>query len=219
MKLISFLKKENQNIVLNDSHNKDVYTEIGHNIDSFVDKSTHSKINEKYGLTEFFNIIKDIISNDTVKQMKHFRQHCNTSCYKHCMQVAYFTYISCKALKLDYISATRAAMLHDLFLYDWRKKYRDIQLPGLHAFVHPQIALKNANEIFDLNDLEKDVILKHMWPVTFSLPRYRESYIVTIMDKYSACLETYLYIQSKLKTKTFYRYAYIFLSVIFFRLI
>ena len=219
MKLISFLKKENKNIVLNDSDTEDIYTEIGHNIDSFVDKSAHSKINEKYGLTEFFDIIKDIISNDTVKQMKHFRQHCNTSCYKHCMQVAYFTYISCKALKLDYISATRAAMLHDLFLYDWRKKYRDIQLPGLHAFVHPQIALKNAIKIFDLNDLEKDIILKHMWPVTFSLPRYRESYIVTIMDKYSACLETYLYIQSKLKRKTFYRYAYIFLSVIFFRLI
>ena len=219
MKLISFFRKQSKDIVLHDNNSKDIYTDIGHNIISFIDPHTHAKMNEKYGLTEFFEIIKDIISNDTVKQMKHFRQHCNTSCYKHCMQVAYFTYISCKALKLDYISATRAAMVHDLFLYDWRKKYRNVQLPGLHAFVHPQIALKNANAIFDLNDLEKDIILKHMWPVTCSLPRYRESYIVTIMDKYSACLETYLYIQNKLKRKTFYRYAYIFLSIIFFRLI
>ena len=217
MKLISFLKKENKNIVLNDSDTEDIYTEIGHNIDSFVDKSAHSKINEKYGLIEFFDIIKDIISNDTVKQMKHFRQHCNTSCYKHCMQVAYFTYISCKALKLDYISATRAAMLHDLFLYDWRKRQPDRK--GLHAFTHGRTACDNASKLFNLNDKEKYMIIKHMWPVTFSLPRYRESYIVTIMDKYSACLETYLYIQSKLKRKTFYRYAYIFLSVIFFRLI
>ena len=198
---------------------QDVYTNIGCNIDSYVDPQIHLNMDKKYNLKEFFDIIKDLISNDVVKQMKNYRQHCNTSCYKHCMQVAYFTYIACKKLKLDYISATRAAMLHDLFLYDWRKKYRNIELPGLHAFVHPQIALKNANNLFELNEMEKDIILKHMWPVTFSLPKYRESYIVTVMDKYSACLETYLYIQNKLERRTFYRYAYIFLSMIFFRII
>ena len=106
-------------------------------------------------------------------------------------------------------------MLHDLFLYVWRKKYRSIELPGLHAFVHPKIALKNASEIFELNDIEKDIIEKHMWPVTFSLPKYKESYIVTIMDKYSACLETYLYIKEKLEKKTFYKRAYTFLSNFF----
>ncbi len=198
--------------------NEDIYTNIGTQIDSYVNKDIHSRMHKKYQLTEFFTIIDDIISNDTVKQMKNYRQHCNTSCYKHCMQVAYFTYIACKKLKLDYISATRAAMLHDLFLYDWRKKHRDIDLPGLHAFIHPQIAFKNASKLFELNDIERDIILKHMWPVTFGMPRYRETFIVTVMDKYSACLETYLYLQSKLETKTFYRYAYIFLSMIFFRI-
>ena len=135
------------------------------------------------------------------------------------MQVAYYTYIACKKMRLDYVSATRAAMVHDLFLYDWRKKYRNVDLPGLHAFVHPKIALKNASKLFDLNDIEKDVISKHMWPVTFGFPKYMESYIVTIMDKYSACLETYYYIRNKLSQKTFYKYAYIFLSMIFFRII
>lgn len=196
---------------------KDIYTNLGLNIDTYIDKSIHSKMDKKYYLNEFFSIIEDIISNNVVKQMKYFRQHCNTSCYKHCMQVAYFTYIACKKLKLDYISATRAAMLHDLFLYDWRKNNRDIILPGLHAFVHPQIALKNANQLFKLNQKEQDIILKHMWPVTFALPKYKESYIVTIMDKYSACLETYFYIKNKLRTKTFYRYAYIFSSLILFK--
>mgnify|MGYP005766812809 CR=1 FL=1 len=198
---------------------KDIYTQIGCNIDTFFENNSYIYTDSKYHLTEFFDIINDIISNKTVQEMKKYRQHCNTSCFKHCMQVAYFTFIACKALKLDYVSATRAAMIHDLFLYDWRKKYRDIELPGLHAFVHPEIALKNANKIFDLNDKEKDVIRKHMWPVTFAFPRYRESYIVTIMDKYSACMETYLYIQEKLKRKTFYKTAYIFLSLIFFRII
>lgn len=198
---------------------KDIYTQIGCNIDTFFENKSYIFADSKYHLAEFFDIIQDIISNKTVQEMKNYRQHCNTSCFKHCMQVAYFTFIACKSLKLDYVSATRAAMIHDLFLYDWRKKYRDIELPGLHAFVHPEIALKNANKIFSLNDKEKDVILKHMWPVTFAFPRYRESYIVTIMDKYSACIETYLYIQEKLKRKSFYKTIYIFLSLIFFRII
>lgn len=217
MKLFNLIK-DNKNLDIVETYNEDIYTDIGHNIDIYLDKNDHI-LNKKYHLIEFFDIIKDIISNDTVKQMKNYRQHCNTSCYKHCMQVAYFTYIACKKLKLDYISATRAAMIHDLFLYDWRKKYRNIELPGLHAFVHPQIALKNASKLFDLNDIEKDVIEKHMWPLTIKFPRYKEAYIVTIMDKYSACLETYLYIISKLKKKKIYKYAYIFLSVVFFRLI
>ena len=167
---------------------------------------------------EFFDIIKDIISNDIVKQMKNYRQHCDTSCYKHCMQVAYFTYVVCKRFKLDYVSATRAAMLHDLFLYDWHEKHSDDEFTGLHAFAHPKIALRNANEIFSLNDKEKDIILKHMWPVTIKFPKYKEAYIVTFMDKYSACLETYWYLQSKLKRKTLYRYAYIFLTVLLLRI-
>lgn len=168
---------------------------------------------------EFFNIIDAIISNETVQKMKYYRQHCDTSCYEHCLHVAYYTYFVCKKLGLDYTSATRAAMLHDLFLYDWRKKYRDVDLPGLHAFVHPKIALKNSIKIFDLNAKEQDIILKHMWPVTFALPKYIESYIVTFMDKYSAVRESYLYFHSNLKKKNTYKYAYVFLSFILFRIV
>lgn len=209
----NLIKKDNN--LINECK-EDIYTDIGHNIDKYVDNDiVYGSIGKREHLAEFFDIIKDVISNDTVKQMKNYRQHCNTSCYKHCMQVAYFTYIACKKLKLDYVSATRGAMLHDLFLYDWRKKYRDIDISGLHAFIHPRIALKNASEIFDLNDIEKDVIVKHMWPVTLNFPKYRESYIVTIMDKYSACLETYLYLKHKMQAKSFYRRAYIFLSMVF----
>lgn len=168
---------------------------------------------------EFFSIINDIISNETVQKMKNYRQHCDTSCYEHCLHVAYYSYLLSKKLGLDYKSTARAAMLHDLFLYDWRKKYRDIELSGLHAFVHPQIALKNSLQIFDLSPKEQDIITKHMWPVTLSLPKYKESYIVTLMDKYSACKESYLYFQSQLKKNRIYKYAYIFLSLLIFRIV
>lgn len=168
---------------------------------------------------EFFDIIHEVTSNEIVQKMKNYRQHCDTSCYEHCLHVAYYTYVVCKKLKLDYVSATRAAMLHDLFLYDWRKKYRNVELPGLHAFVHPKIALKNASIIFPLNAKERDIIEKHMWPLTISLPRYKESYIVTLMDKYSAFYESYLYFQSQLKKNRIYKYAYVFLSLVLFRII
>lgn len=191
---------------------EDIYTQIGNDIEQYVSPIIHENMDNRYELTHFFEIIKDITSNETVKQMKNFKQHCNTSCYKHCMQVAYFTYITCKKLKLDYVSATRAAMLHDLFLYDWRKKYRNIELSGLHAFIHPKIALKNASNIFELNEIEKDIIEKHMWPVTFSFPKYKESYIVTVMDKYSTCLEIYSYIKEKFKKGRLYKHAYTFLN-------
>lgn len=168
---------------------------------------------------EFFNIISDIISDETVQKMKNYRQHCNTSCYEHCLHVAYYSYMIAKKLGLDYHSTARAAMLHDLFLYDWRKKCRDVELPGLHAFVHPKIALRNSLKIFCLNKKEQDIILKHMWPVTLCPPRYIESYIVTLMDKYSALRESYLYFQFQLKRNRIYKYAYIFLSLIIYRIV
>ena len=47
------------------------------------------------------------------------------------------------------------------------------------------------------NEVEKDIILKHMWPLTFKLPTYSESYIVTTADKYCATREFFLYFKYK----------------------
>jgi len=146
----------------------------------------------QYNNEEFQEIIKELIANNTVQQMKNFRQHYNTSCFEHCYSVAYYCFLICKKYHLDYISVTRAAMLHDLFLYDWR--IRQPNRKGFHAFTHGKQACKNACELFCLTEKEKDMIIKHMWPVTLPFPRYLESYIVTLMDKYSACKESYLYL-------------------------
>jgi len=191
-----------ESICIKDKLNeKDDYIEIS---------NKHEIMNEK---SEFFSIIAEITSHSTVQEMRKFRQHCHTSCYTHCLHVAYYSYIIAKKLGLDYQSTARAAMVHDLFLYDWRLKFEDPQVYGLHGFTHPKIALRNASEIFDLNEKEKDIIVKHMWPLTVALPKYKESYIVMLMDKYSAIREMYSYWFGKLKRKAFYRYAYIFLSV------
>ena len=150
---------------------------------------------------EFELIINDIIQNETVQKMKQFKQHYNTSCFEHCLHVSYFNYILCKKLHLNYTAAARAGMLHDLFLYDWRERQPDRK--GLHAFTHPQSALENSKKIFELSTLEEDIILKHMWPVTFKLPKYPESYIITLTDKFSAIYESCKYYNYYLKKINF----------------
>lgn len=143
---------------------------------------------------EFKEIIKDITENSSVLSLRDHVQHMLGSRYKHCLEVAYYTYIISKKLGLDYISATRGAMLHDFYFYDWRNKGVEGQ-KHFHAYRHPRIALNNANENFELNDVEKDIILKHMWPLTFRLPRFSESYIVTLVDKYCAVKEFFKYLK------------------------
>ena len=159
---------------------------------------------------EFRAIIKDIVENDTVQQMRNFRQHYDTSCFEHCYKVALYNYIICKKLNLDYISAARAGMLHDLFLYDWR--IREPSRKRFHAFHHPRIALNNSLKIFDLNEKEQDIILKHMWPITIIPPKSMEAFITTIVDKYCALSESYVHYKQNRKLNLVYRYAYVFLS-------
>lgn len=175
-----------------------------------------SLLQKIYSNDEFIQMIDDLLNNDTVKQMKNFRQHYETSCFDHCLIASYYCYLYGKKFNLDYVSCARAAMLHDLFLYDWRKKQDDRK--GLHAFTHPKTAYKNASKLFALNEKEKDIILKHMWPVTISFPKYKESYLLTLVDKYCALNESYQEIYNRFCQKKLFRYAYVFLCILFIRL-
>lgn len=158
---------------------------------------------------EFNRIIKDIVSNETVQKMKNYPQHCNTNCFDHCYRVSFYCYKICKKLGLDYVSAARAGMLHDLFLYDWRK--RENGRKGLHAFTHGKTACENACKEFDLTEKEKDMIIKHMWPVTPVLPKSKEGFVLTLADKLSALSEFAEFMSSK----KFVRYAYLAMCIVF----
>ncbi|MFZ5754310.1 MAG: HD domain-containing protein [Bacillota bacterium] len=135
---------------------------------------------------EYKEYVWDLLSNETVWQMNRFRHHYIVSRLEHSLNVSYYSYIICAALGLDCKAAARGGLLHDFFLYDWRVE----NLPeGKHAFVHPRIALKNAEVLVPLKEKERDIILKHMWPLTWQLPRYPESCIVCLVDKGCALLE------------------------------
>ena len=131
---------------------------------------------------EYYEIVKDLLNSDIVKEMKNFRHHYN--------------YVVCKKLGLNYKQAARAGLLHDLFLYDWRvEKRKKGELP--HGFTHPRKALENAKQHFELDKREEDIIIKHMWPLTVKLPKYPESYVIVMMDKYSAVVELGSYFKGK----------------------
>ena len=138
--------------------------------------------------SEFYEIISDIIKNTSFQKLNLHKHHYLYTRFEHSLSVSYYSYLICKFLKFDYISATRAGLLHDLFFYDCENK---LTRPKHHIHMHPKIALKNAENLFSLNSIEKDIIQKHMWPLTLSVPQYRESFVVTLVDKFCAFKEWY----------------------------
>ena len=54
---------------------------------------------------------------------------------------------------------------------------------------HPKYALKNATDNFYLTDLERDIIVSHMFPVSVKPPKYAESWVVNLVDDVVAIAE------------------------------
>lgn len=72
---------------------------------------------------------------------------------------------------------------------------------GSHAFIHPRVALRNAEKLTVLNDKEKDIILKHMWGATIARPKYFESSIVSFVDDEQAITEYFDHVRKEFKMK------------------
>lgn len=145
---------------------------------------------------EYQDCIKDLIDTDIVQSMSQYIQHGDVTCLDHCKKVSWKSYKISKRLKLDYRSAARGGLLHDFFLYDWHIPGSHV---GLHGFRHSKISLENAMKHFDLNHKEKDIILKHMWPLNIVPPRFLESVVVTLVDKYYSSIETVVTIKNWIK--------------------
>lgn len=146
---------------------------------------------------EFIFLVHDILHNSEFQKLKDFFHHTN-HIYDHSIRVSYISYAIAKALRLNYRCAARGGLLHDFFLYDWRERKATDTNKGLHGREHPHIALANAKEQFTVTPLEEDIILKHMFPKTLPLPRYKESFIVSLSDKISSVYEYYMLFQGRL---------------------
>lgn len=138
----------------------------------------------KYGIVSFDTIANEIINNKQYKKLKK-EDHHGLNRYEHSIRVAKQTYKIARKLNVDYVSATRAALLHDFFVDE---DYGNIK--GLKkGKVHPSLALNNSREYFNLNKKEEDAILTHMFPLTLLPPRSVEGAVLTLADKGIAIYE------------------------------
>ncbi len=140
----------------------------------------------------FQKIIQPVLQNEKMQLTRTFVQHGRVSVFAHSLAVAVYSERLARKLKIrhDARSLIRGALLHDFFLYDWHEVSNAGD--GLHGFAHPLTAWKNASAEFRLNPLESNIIRSHMWPLTLTkLPKYRESWLVCLVDKYCSLLETF----------------------------
>ncbi len=112
---------------------------------------------------------------------------------------SYCSYRCARALHLDAVSAARAGLLHDLYLYDSHDRSAH---PGNQCFDHPKAAARNAEALTELSDKERNIILSHMWPLGGALPRSPEAFLVDLVDTCCAALElSRVYQPSRLRAR------------------
>ncbi len=133
----------------------------------------------------------DILQSGNFRSTRRYIQHGNVTVNSHCMNVAKYSIILSEKLHIpcSQRDLIRGALLHDYFLYDWHSR-EHVPLYKLHGFYHPGIALRNASKEYNLSPKEKDIIKKHMWPLTIVPPACREAWIVTSADKWCSLMET-----------------------------
>jgi uncharacterized protein len=135
---------------------------------------------------EYMLHVQELLKAQMVQNLKNFVHHHHSDRLEHSLNVSYTGFKIAKKLNANARSVARAGLLHDLFFYN-RNEFKNKEKG--HAYLHSRVAVLYAEQITELSDLERDIILKHMWGATLALPRYKESYIVTFVDKYWAIKE------------------------------
>ena len=157
----------------------------------------------KYKKSEFYKIINDIYEHEAFLKLGECRHHGITR-LDHSLRVSYYTYLVTKALHLNYVEATRAALLHDFFTNEVKKVNVFLKVTK-----HPEIAVNNSKKYFELSEFQEDIIRTHMWPCTLRPPKYLESWIVDSIDDISAIFERGYVTKNSLKTAVSFAFIFI----------
>lgn len=138
----------------------------------------------------FYDLYSEFYSVNKYRELKSISHHGNNR-LDHIQRVSKLSFYVSKFFKLDYVSCTRGALLHDFFTSDDLSRSDEKYKNFLKE--HPQIALSNSKEYFDVNEIEEDIILTHMFPVAKGKPNYPESKVVCVADKLVAFYEFFRY--------------------------
>ena len=129
--------------------------------------------------SSYINIVDHILKNNEFNEIKKIEHH-GTTRYAHSLRVSYYSYKISKLLHLDYVETARAGLLHDFFISGEERNKKD---RFVSTFVHPKKAVDNSIRVFGLNEKEMNIIRSHMFPINITLPKYAESWIVSLVDK------------------------------------
>jgi len=166
-------------------------------------ESSHAKHHSSMEIMERLLLYgNEIITSSNMQQSMQFLHHGQVTVFGHSIGVAYVSLLLASKLnmRVDEQTLVRGALLHDYFLYDWHVREN---WHKFHGFRHPGFALQNALADFRLNQIEADIIRKHMFPLTLFPPKYKESLLVCIADKLCAIYEFFYsdYIATQLRYK------------------
>ncbi|MBQ8806552.1 MAG: hypothetical protein IJZ68_08865 [Bacteroidaceae bacterium] len=136
----------------------------------------------------YAEIVDQYIKDNEWLQLIAYAHHKHTTRLMHCMHVSYLCFLQAYRHDWDYESAAIGGLLHDFVLFD-KKDYDVTKFEEIWCFYHPQQALQAAEEKYELTDVSKDIIAKHMFPMAFSLPKHKETWLIAYWDKYCAIRE------------------------------
>lgn len=161
-------------------------------------------INDK----KYKSIVKSILRDTNFKKTYNIEHH-GISRMEHSLKVSYYSYKIARKIGFDYESVARGGLLHDFYLdgdeRSGKSKFVD-------TFIHPKKALNTSKEYFSLNDVEENIIISHMFPIYKSLPKYKESALVNLVDKVIGLHE----MLREVRCKTVYKFNYIILLLVIF---
>ncbi len=140
----------------------------------------------KKNYNEYYKIVRPILENKEFQKRKNFPHHGKISVYDHSLKVSKISYNIAKKFKLDYKSAAIGGLLHDFYYKPWQNDLEKKKFFKQHGFIHATEALENSKNIFPnlMNEKVENIIKRHMFPLNITPPTFKESWLVSFVDKY-----------------------------------
>ena len=150
--------------------------------------------NEKKYIDKYLEYTGDLLSDSVVKSMVKYHHHKAITTHFHSVYVSYTVLKMAENMKLENArEITRAALLHDFYLYEWYTEKHE----EYHITYHPKQSVKNIEEHFGkLSDLQKNMVLSHMFPMGVERPKSVGAWLLTLADKHCAS-EDYFHASDK----------------------
>lgn len=138
---------------------------------------------QKY-IDKYLDLVGDILCDETVQRMKTYQHHREVTTHFHSTFVSYTVMKLCEKLKpAEEREIVRAALLHDYYLYEWYTEKHEEK----HIWYHPKQSVKNIEERFGpLSDMQRNMILAHMFPMSYETPSSLGAWLLTMADKHCA---------------------------------